>query len=103
MTSLRAVFLKLASILDVPLVRITQANSPDTVSVAAYYSGELMQYVRRVLEIIPKTVFRVLAQIIDLQTHKLATLPIKVETTKLQDYAQLELRYELARMTYLVC
>ena len=48
---LRAVFLKLASILDVPLVRISQASSPDTISVAEYYSGELIQYVRRVLEV----------------------------------------------------
>lgn len=36
---LRALFLKLTSVLDVPLVRITQAGSRDTESVAHYYSG----------------------------------------------------------------
>lgn len=36
---LRALFLKLTSVLDTPLVRITQAGSKDTESVAHYYSG----------------------------------------------------------------
>ena len=36
---LRAMFLKLASILDLPLVRISQAQSKDINSVAEYYSG----------------------------------------------------------------
>jgi hypothetical protein len=36
---LRALFLKLASVLDVPLVRIAQSGSRDTASVAHYYSG----------------------------------------------------------------
>ena len=34
---LRAMFLKLSSIMDVPLTRINQAASPDTISVAEYY------------------------------------------------------------------
>jgi WASH complex subunit strumpellin len=36
---LRATFMKLASILDAPLVRINQAQSPDLESVAEYFSG----------------------------------------------------------------
>ena len=66
-----------------PLVRITQANSPDTISVAEYYSGELIMYVRRVLEIIPVSVFEVLGELIHLQTYKLKPIPVKLETTKL--------------------
>ena len=38
----------MASALDLPLVRIGQANSPDLVSVSQYYSGELVNYVRKV-------------------------------------------------------
>lgn len=38
----------MASALDLPLVRISQANSPDLVSVSQYYSGELVSYVRKV-------------------------------------------------------
>ena len=38
----------MASALDLPLVRIGEANSPDLVSVSQYYSGELVAYVRKV-------------------------------------------------------
>lgn len=34
--------------MDLPLVRISQANSQDLVSVSQYYSGELVAYVRKV-------------------------------------------------------
>ncbi len=56
-TKLRATFLKLASALDLPLLRINQANSPDLLSVSQYYSGELVSYVRKVLQIIPESMF----------------------------------------------
>lgn len=39
----------MASAMDLPLVRIGQANSPDLVSVSQYYSGELVAYVRKVI------------------------------------------------------
>ena len=45
---LRATFLKLVSIIDLPLVRINQCGSKDVVSVAGYYSGELVAFVRKV-------------------------------------------------------
>ena len=49
---LRATFMKLSSILDVPMVRIIQANSPDTLSVSKYYSGELIKFVQHVLQVL---------------------------------------------------
>lgn len=55
---LRATLLKLASMLDTPLMRINMCDSPDTISVAQYYSSELVDFLRRVLEIIPKSVFK---------------------------------------------
>lgn len=45
---MRATFLKISSGLDLPLLRINQARSPDLISVSAYYSGELVTYVRKV-------------------------------------------------------
>lgn len=39
----------MASALELPLVRIGQANSPDLVSVSQYYSGVLVAYVRKVI------------------------------------------------------
>eukprot|EP01114_Cavostelium_apophysatum_P004875 TRINITY_DN1530_c0_g1_i1.p1 TRINITY_DN1530_c0_g1~~TRINITY_DN1530_c0_g1_i1.p1 ORF type:complete len:883 (+),score=302.78 TRINITY_DN1530_c0_g1_i1:200-2848(+) len=97
---LRATFLKLSSILQTPLVRILLAKSPDLYSVSEYYSGELVNFVRKVLEIVPRTMFETLAQIIELQTRELRELPTKVEKDKLSDYAQLEQRYNLARLTH---
>jgi WASH complex subunit strumpellin len=67
---LRATFLKLAFALDSPVLRITQANSNDFVSVTQFYSAELVAYVRRVLQVIPKSMFNLLAQIISIQTNK---------------------------------
>ena len=52
---LRATFLKLASALEMPLLRINQAGTADLASVSQYYSNELVQYVRKVLQIIPET------------------------------------------------
>ena len=51
-------------------------------------------------QVIPKTVFTVLRELIELETHHLRPLPTKLETTQLAKYAQLDLRYELSRMTY---
>ncbi|EGC36216.1 hypothetical protein DICPUDRAFT_151370 [Dictyostelium purpureum] len=99
---LRATFLKLVSILDLPLVRIAQCSSPDLISVSEYYSSELVGYVRKVLEIVPKQMFLILKQIINMQTNNLKELPTKVEKEKFRDYAQLEQRYELAKATHSV-
>lgn len=99
---LRATFLKLASILDVPLVRITAIDSPDAESVAEYYSSELVEFVRRVLEIIPVSIFQLLTGIVDIQIHRMTPIPIRPEAKDLKDYAQLDLRFELARLTHQV-
>lgn len=42
-----------------------------------------MSFVRKVLEIVPKTMFETLAMIIDLQTNKLQELPTKLERDKI--------------------
>lgn len=39
---------------------------------------------RKVLEIVPRSMFQILNQIIELQTSKLKELPTKVEKDKLQ-------------------
>ncbi|XP_044148704.1 WASH complex subunit 5 [Bufo gargarizans] len=98
-TKLRATFLKLASALDLPLLRINQANSSDLLSVSQYYSGELVSYVRKVLQIIPESMFTSLAKIIKLQTHDIIEVPTRLDKDKLRDYAQLGARYEVARLT----
>eukprot|EP01035_Chromulina_nebulosa_P017771 gene17771-23373_t len=99
---LRATFLKTASILDVPLIRITAIDSPDLVSVAEHYSAELVEFVRKVLEVIPQSVFRILSEIEGIQTHRMTQVPIRLEAKDLKDFSQLDLRYELAKLTHQV-
>ena len=99
---LRATFLKLAFALDLPLVRITQSNSPDFASVTQYYSLELVSYVRKVLQIIPLSMFNLLAKIICIQTDKLREVPTLLDKEKLKDFAQLDQRYEITHLTYLI-
>jgi len=91
---------KLSSILDVPLTRINEVNSADVVSVAQFYSTELVDFMRRVLDIIPRSVFEILQKIIKIQTSQLKPLPVKFESQYLKEYAQLDERYQLAEMTH---
>ncbi|XP_074640557.1 WASH complex subunit 5-like isoform X2 [Tubulanus polymorphus] len=97
---LRATFLKMSSALEIPLLRINQANSPDLISVSQYYSGELVAYVRKVLQIIPQTMFALLAKIIHILTHQMHELPTRLEKEKMREYAQLDERFEVAQLTH---
>lgn len=99
---LKATFKKLASLLDKPLVRISMAESKDDVSVAEYHSTELVKYVRLVLDVVPKSVFGVLDDIIKILTHRLKAFPTKLERQYLKDYAQLDTRYMLSNLTHQV-
>ncbi|XP_068228667.1 WASH complex subunit 5 [Palaemon carinicauda] len=97
---MRATFLKLSSGLDLPLLRINQARSPDLISVSAYYSGELVSYIRKVLQIIPETMFGLLAKIIKLQTEKIKPVPTRLDKDKMRDFAQLQERYQMAELSH---
>ena len=55
-----------------------EAMAKDMVSVSEYYSKQLVNFVRRVLEIIPEMMFRILAEIIDIQTNKFREMPMRV-------------------------
>ena len=57
--------------MEAPILRISLAKSRDLVSVSQYYSNELVAYVRKVLQIIPQSLFKVLDQIVILQTNKI--------------------------------
>ena len=47
--SLKTLFLKMSTIMENPLRRIAQANSEDFESVAKYYSGQLLKFIKSVL------------------------------------------------------
>lgn len=97
---LRATFLKLSSALEVPLLRINQSKSEDLISVSQYYSNELVNYVRKVIQIIPQTMFEILMKIIDKQTNVVKEVPTRLEKDKLKEYSQLDERFEVAKLTY---
>jgi WASH complex subunit strumpellin len=75
-----------------------------------------VDYVRTVLEIIPRSMFHTLGQIVDSQTSKLAATPTRFERERLKEharrgsqggaltracrYAQLDERHMLARLTH---
>ena len=44
---------------------------------------------------IPISVFQLLNEIVEIQTHTLKPLPVKFETIYPKDYAQLEERYQV--------
>ncbi|ODN03655.1 WASH complex subunit strumpellin, partial [Orchesella cincta] len=92
---------QLASAMDMPLVRIGQVKSTELlVKVSSYFSGELVAYVQKVLQIIPESVFLILHQIISLQTNSIKELPTRLEKEKVKEYAQLEERLQVARLTH---
>lgn len=52
------------------------------------------------MEIIPKSMFFILNDIIELQTHKIKELPTRLEKVELKDFAQLDERNQLAKLTH---
>lgn len=97
--NLRAIFLKLASALEIPLLRINQAHSEDLESVSQYFSNELVKYVRQVVEIIPRNIFNLITEYIYNQTHVIKKMPARIEKGALKEYAQLDERKLIASFT----
>eukprot|EP00755_Sulcionema_specki_P019764 Sspe_Gene.70274::Locus_41488_Transcript_1_1_Confidence_1.000_Length_3743::g.70274::m.70274/K18464/RTSC, SPG8; WASH complex subunit strumpellin len=97
---LRSCFLKLASMMELPLTRIHQARSEDLVSVGEYYSTQLVSFVRRVLNIIPSSMFEELQRVISILTNSLKECPTRIPRDQLKDYSQLEERHQLALTTF---
>lgn len=97
---LRALFLKLASAMEIPLLRINQAHSDDLISVSQYYSNELIKYIQKVLQIIPEMVFSIVEKIIELQTWSIKEVPSRLDKEKLCEYAQLDERMQVAKLTH---
>lgn len=97
---LRSTFLKLSTMLQVPLVRINQCKSKDLISVSQYYSRQLVKFVRQVMDVIPKSMFSLLDEIIKIQTNEIKELPTQVEKDQMKEYAQLSSRFKLSETTY---
>jgi WASH complex subunit strumpellin len=97
---LRFLFLKLRSMLEMPLLRVSEIESEDIYSISEYYSSQLITYVRLVVEVVPISMFEILNEIIGVQTTALKELPTKLEKLALQEYAQPGERRKLSEATY---
>ena len=97
---LRATFLKLASILNIPLIRLFEIESEDIESVTNYYSGELVKFVKDILQVIPRRVFEFMQNVISIFSKGFTEMPIKILKNDLKTYAQNEFRYSLAKSVH---
>ena len=95
---LRATFLKLASILNFPLIRLFEIESDDIESVTNYYSGELVKFVKDILQVIPRRVFEFMKEILYIfETNKDLDIPLKILKKDFSKYAQAKDRFKLAK------
>ena len=99
---LRAAFLKIASILNFPLVHLYEIDSEDIDSVTKYYSGELVSFVREILQIIPISVFTLLDDVSKIFSSGFQEIPIKLPKKNVKLYAQNEKRFKLAKDAHLI-
>lgn len=76
--------------MEVPLIRINQCSSDKLMSVSQYYSNELIEYIRKVLHIIPETMFQYMDTIASLRANVIKEIPTRLDKDKLNDYAQLD-------------
>lgn len=72
--------------MEVPLIRINQSDKTNFMSVGNYYSNELIEYIRKVLQIIPKTMFEYVTEITKLKTEDTNEVPTRLEKDKLNEY-----------------
>ncbi|XP_043695347.1 WASH complex subunit 5-like isoform X6 [Telopea speciosissima] len=96
--NLPSFFLKFQSMLDAPLLRISQNCSPDLSSVSAYYSSEYLTHICAVLEIIPVMLFRILDDVAStFQALQPFHLLNRIEKDRLQDFMQLDQQFHLTK------
>ena len=100
-SELRSTFLKLSGAMEAAMVRLGEAASRDLFSVSQYYSRRLVTYIRKVLQVIPATMFGLLEQVISNQ-RMLQDLPTRLEKDRLKEFSQLDRRWEIARLTHKV-
>ena len=102
---MRSAFVKLATMLELPCNRIDQAAGNDALlsssleSVSEYYSTELVVFVRKVLHIIPISIFGVLNKIVNILVNNLKECPTKLARKDLKAQCQLDVRHQLANLT----
>ncbi|EMD45557.1 strumpellin, putative [Entamoeba histolytica HM-3:IMSS] len=100
---LRSLILKMSSILHLALLRMMQAKTDEQMeNVSKYYSEVLVNYVQRVLEVIPEQVFLLINSIAKLQVTSIPETPVFVEKKDIISFALFDERNYLAELTHAV-
>lgn len=81
--------------METSLIRINQAGDTDLASVSRYYSSQLMTYVTNVLQVIPRSVFSIMANIALQQTTHIPQLPARLDKDKILNYTKFDVRFEV--------
>jgi WASH complex subunit strumpellin len=99
---LRCWFLKLKSVLELPLLRLSQVGSKDLYPVSQFYSSQLVDYIRSVLEVIPGNMVGILVDTVAKQAQRIGEVPTRLERAAVRGQVQGEERLQLARAARLL-
>ncbi|KAG5475660.1 hypothetical protein LSCM4_04242 [Leishmania orientalis] len=110
---MQALFAKLASLLQLPCIRIDQGIDVSAASVlgvdvrleralqstSTFYSEAVVSFLRSVLQVIPTSIFEVLHKVMYLLTSALRECPSKLQRNEWKQWSQLETREQLCAYT----
>lgn len=97
---LKTVFIKMSTIMESPLSRIAEAHSEDFESVAAYYSRELVKFIKSVLYVIPVNIFKELDLVSQIMSTQVKEFKVKINKDVLKEQTLFEQRFTLAKKTH---
>ena len=97
---LKTVFIKMSTIMENPLRRIAQANSEDFESVAKYYSGQLLKFIKSVLYVIPVNIFKELDLVSRIMSTHVKEFKVKINKDTLKEQTLFDQRFTLAKKTH---
>eukprot|EP00899_Mesostigma_viride_P018340 jgi/Mesvir1/26507/Mv16165-RA.1 len=94
---LRCLFTKLRSVMEMPLLRLSQCSSPDLYAATEFMSHELASFARATLEVVPVNMFGIVQELIVLQTQHLKELPTRMDKSDVKQFVMSQERHALAR------
>ncbi|RZC69078.1 hypothetical protein C5167_032177 [Papaver somniferum] len=94
--NLHCLFLKFRTMVDAPIIRLSQNQSPDLPFVSAYYSSEYVAHISAILEIIPVMLFTILSDDV-VSTLRPNCLERRIETDNVQNFQKPGSQYHLTK------
>lgn len=82
---LKTVFIKMSTIMESPLRRIAEAQSEDFESVAKFYSGQLLKFIKSVLYVIPVNIFKELDMVSTIFSTHVKEFKVKLNKDVLKE------------------